>query len=259
MAAAVLFFTLILVFPPSMLFSQSPAASPTFEVASVKPSKPGSPGPTLRIDPGGRFTAEGITLRNLITLAWHIRDEELSGAPSWIDSARYDIVAKPAHAVAAPLSKQAREQQMLRLQALLVDRFDLRLHWNTRQRSVLALVPAKNGPKLEQALGSGAACRPAPDGPGLITSMEMFAADLSNRLGQPVIDQTGLRGFFCVRLRWTSEDGIPRSLGVRPRTGADVPSSIYSALQSQLGLRLQAQKGAIQILVVDHVAPPRPN
>ncbi len=62
--------------------------------------------------------------------------------------------------------------------------------------------------------------------------MEMFASDLSNRLGQPVIDQTGLHGFFCVRLRWIFEDGIPRSLGVRPRTGADVPSSIYSALQS---------------------------
>lgn len=243
---------------PLLLFGQQ-ASPPTFEVASVKPSKPGTPGPTMRIDPGGRFTAEGITLRNLITLAYGIRNEDLSGAPSWIESVRYDIEAKPSHTVPAPLSKQARDKQMLRLQALLADRFELRLHRKTLQRSILALVVAKKGPRLEAAQGSGAACRPNPDGPGLIASMEMFAADLSNRLDQPVIDQTGLHGFFCVRLRWTSEDGTPRSLGVRPQTGTEVPSSLYSALESQLGLRLQAQKGTIQILVVDHVSRPRPN
>ena len=213
----------------------------------------------MRIQPGGRFTAEAITLRNLITLAYHISDEDLSGAPSWIEAARYDIEAKPAGSTASPGSQEARDQEMVRLQALLADRFELRFHEKWEQRSVLALVAGKNGPKLERATGNGAACPQNPDGPGLITNMEMLAKDLANGIGAPVVDQTGLKGFFCVRLRWTSDDGIPRTLGVKPGQGPEVPASIYSALESQLGLKLEARKRAVRILVVDHVSQSRPN
>src|SRR5579872_6253852 len=219
-----------------------------FEVASVKPST-GSDGPAMRIDPGGRFTAIGITLRNLITLAYGIRDEDLAGAPSWINSVRFDIVAKPPGAMQNALSKESREQQMVRLQALLRDRFQLRVHRKPEEQRVLVLV-ANSGMKLREP--NQGACPDSKEGPGLITSMSMFSMTLSNLVGQRVLDETGRPGNYCVRLRWTTDDGVPRSIGVggaRAEARPDAPS-IFSALQQQLGLRLEPKKMAVEILVV---------
>lgn len=232
-----------------------PGAAPLrFDVASVKPSA-GDYGPTMRIDPGGRFTAIGITLRNLITLAYGIRDEDLSGAPGWINSARFDIVAKPQGAVANAVSREARKQQMLRLQVLLQERFQLTVHRKLEERHVLALVTAKTGPKLP-ATDRGA-CPDSADGPGSITSMQMFSLTLSNLLTQRVVDDTGLGGDFCVRIRWTTDEGVPRFIGVRG-TRPDAPS-IFTALQQQLGLRLEPRKMMVDTLVVDRVTEPASN
>jgi uncharacterized protein (TIGR03435 family) len=234
-----------------------------FEVASVKPSKPGSTGPTLRLYPGGRFTAEAITLRNLITLAYGIQDSELLGLPAWANSARFDIVAKARSSVANFTSKDARDHQMLRLRALLADRFQLKLHRTSERRRIMALVVGKNGPKLPQVKNGG--CVGTGEGPGLITSMTLFALSLQREVGQTVVDRTGLQGFFCIRLSWSNDEGLARGLGVgyRPNNGgaaehSDAPS-IFSALQEQLGLKLQPENGLIEMLAVDHVAEPSSN
>jgi len=215
------------------LYSQD-ARPVRFEVAAVKPSTSTS-GPELRIDPGGRFTPVGITLRNLITLAFGIHDEDLARAPSWINSASYDIVAKPADAVNEPTSRKERDRQMLRLQALMRDRFQLRVHWQPEQRRGLVLTAAKSGVRMPEPIQGG--CPDSRDGPGLITRMSMFATQLSTLLGERVIDQTGLGGNFCVRLRWTTDEGVPRSLGTaRDRSGAPAGAPpVFAALRSNSG------------------------
>jgi len=239
-------------------FALLAGGQPAFEVASVKPSS-GSDGPTMQIERGGRFTAIGITLRNLITLAYGIADEDLSGAPSWIDSARFDIVAKPAGAIEGATGDRARAEQMLRLSTLLQDRFRLAVHRRPQERRVLVLVADTGGARLPET--KDGACPAASGGPGTILPMAMFAKTLAQQLGQPVIDQTGIAGSRCIRLRWTTDDGAPRSLGVRnsglqPQT--DAPP-LAAAIRQQLGLKLEPRRLPIDTLVVDRVEWPAAN
>jgi len=264
----------------------------SFEVASIKPNKPDSSG-ELRIAIGfqpGRFITTGATVKQLIALAYNVRDMQISGGPSWTDSERYDIDAKEEDADVAALEKlppdQRVEQHRLMVQGLLADRFKLKLRHESKESSVYALVIAKDGPKLQESKPGdtypngikGPDGRPAgrPQmmhmGPGELTGqglpLESLARLLSQHLGREVLDQTGLKGNYDFTLKWTPEQSPPAMAigpeGGKPGTDNAPPPessgpSIFTAIQEQLGLKLESTKGPVEILVIDHIERPSEN
>lgn len=232
--------------------------------------------------PGGRLVAGNAPLTMLIQRAYSVQGFQVVGGPSWIGTDGYDIEAKPE-------SKTDEKQMWLMLQTLLADRFKLAMHRETRNLSVYDLQAATSGPKLP-APHSGACAdvltvppergqeRPAPPcGPGLLksgtgltmegisVSMSVFAKMLSTLLGREVIDKTGFTGRFALHLEFAMDDALVGFAGpVGPTaTGqsadSDTRPSIRSALPEQLGLRLQASTGPVDVLVIDHVERPTGN
>jgi uncharacterized protein (TIGR03435 family) len=257
-------------------------ARPQFEVASIKPLGPNSFGIFLRIMPGGRVNITNMTLKDLIGHAWNLRPFQISGGPDWVNSTRFDISAKPEN-------QPAPDQLMLMLQSLLEERFRLSMHHETKELSVYVLTLAnkdgKLGPKLVKA--SDADC-PAedpskpPDLPepgklpsscgslltqhrgmsGRKTTLASLIEVLSFRLGRTVIDQTGLTGNFDFTLEWTSDDGqfmTGFSDVLLPAAPADGGLTILGAVREQLGLKLQSQKGPVEVFYIDHAEKPSDN
>jgi uncharacterized protein (TIGR03435 family) len=248
----------------SLARGQSPGG-PEFEVASIKRNLSGDRpfwGPAV----GGRFTATNATLKMLIALGWKVQSFAISGAPSWVGSEGYDVSAKE------PSANGTDDEFLLMLQNLLRDRFSLRLHKETREMPVYVLVPAKDGLKLRGlnsepcvtfALKAGsqdqrarpqAGCGGMNVGPGFIAdervSMAWFAAVLEGVLGRPLIDRTGFTGSFKVRLEFAPVSNTDPD---------NTKPSIFTALQEQLGLRLDARNGPAEIIVVDHAERPSEN
>jgi uncharacterized protein (TIGR03435 family) len=244
--------------------AQVQAAPPQFEVASIRPNKSADMGGTWRIAPGGRFTGENISLKFLLTTAYHLKESQISGTPGWIDSEKYDIVAKGE-------GNPTQDQMVAMLQGLLADRFQLRYHRAAKELPVYALVAAKGGIKLRESKegscvvpGPGdAAVAPGQRVPnfcgtyfwgrnrvdGTRITMSQLIVALDSQLDRPLIDKTGLSGVWDVHLVWNSDDSA----------NDDTGPSIYTALQEQLGLKLEATKGAVQILVIDHIERPSEN
>lgn len=218
-------------------------AEPQFEVASIKPSEPGSRGPTFYNPTRERFAIETITTKSLVAYAYDVRDFQISGGPKWFDSDEYDIVAKPQ-------GDASNERVLAMARGLLAERFNLKLHHESKEMSVLALTVAKGGLKLHP---SGSTNGPeVRGGKGRLiarnVTMGLLAAQLASRvLDRPVLDQTGVAGEFDINLQWTPDD--------RPDRGP----SIFTALEEQLGLKLVSQKGAVDVLVVDQVEKPSAN
>jgi len=218
-------------------------ADPQFEVASIKPSAPGSRGPTIYNPTRGRFAIDSITTKDLIAYAYDVREFQVSGGPSWVGSEEYDIVAKPQ-------GEPSNERILAMARGLLAERFSLTLHHESKEMPVLALVAAKGGTRLQPSLGPG-----GPEvrgGRGHLVArqvtMGLLVAQLAGRvLGRPVLDRTGIAGEFDINLEWTPDE--------RP----DLGPSIFTALQEQLGLKLETQKGFVDVLVVDHVERPTAN
>jgi uncharacterized protein (TIGR03435 family) len=222
-------------------------AQPTFEVATVKPSPPPA-GNLINIDIGtvrnGRVTFSNALLSDCLKFAYGIVSDEQLAGPDWIKSGRvrFDIVAQ-----ASP--DTPRDQLQTMLQALLADRLKLALHHEQRAHAYLALVPAKNGPRLKEAkAGAGPVAGNIAVG-GHIASNRMTMALLATLLSRfernIVIDQTGLKRPFEVTLDWTSD------AGTQAAAEAAAKPSIFTAVQEQLGLRLEARNGPIDVLVVD--------
>jgi uncharacterized protein (TIGR03435 family) len=255
----------------SLTFAQTKnAAVLQFEVASVKPNKsralPGS-----LIQPAGRFTATNQTLKRLILNAYHIPQFRLSGAPSWIESERYDIDAKAAPGVVSsgPLNDESASQVRSMLQTLLAERFKLRVHRETKELPIYALVIAKGGPKLKNAdvrrdcLQVTNYCHGVVGGPRLLNgytvTMTELAGALTTFIGEDraVVDKTGLPGTFDIQLHWTPSDykGNPEDQPKNEAGPAVDPNgpTVFTALQEQLGLRLESQKGPVDIIVIDNV------
>jgi uncharacterized protein (TIGR03435 family) len=273
------------------LAGQSPPASdgnrPAFEVASIKPNRSGDSRPLIQLR-AGRFVATGATARFLIQFAYDAQDFQLSGGPSWINSNKYDIDAKEEDSIAKELQTltafQHMDQIRLMLQSLLADRFKLQVRRDTKDVAVYALVVAKNGPKLTQAAvtppatAAGNPQGPPPNGPrigitgnGQVTAtgvpVSLLAEILSHQLGRQVADHTGLKGNYDFKLQWTPDENQPLSSpdGAPTPTPSSAPPpdssvpSLSTALQEQLGLRLESQKGPVTVFVIDHVEEPSPN
>lgn len=221
------------------------AQSLEFEVASIKPTPRGSGNTAMGFEPGGRFRATGAPLNALIQLAYGVKDFQVSGRPKWADSESYDVVAKPAAGVTLN-----RDQLKVAIQALLADRFKLKFHRETRDLPIYSLVVGKNGPKLTKNIDA-----PGPEGTirsgqlkGSKISMSIFADMLAQLLDRAVRDDTGISGDFDVKLDWG------------PGQTADVDGpSIFTALQEQLGLKLNVRKGVVEILIIDSAERPSGN
>jgi len=239
-------FTLALAAFSPIAASAQDAPAPAFEAASVKPnlSGPGHSG-TDRV--GGSLQMTNVTLKTCITLAYGVTEPQVLG-PNWLDSERYDIVAKAD-------SKAPRDQFVRMLQSLLADRFKLALHRETRELSVYALVAAKGGAKLKKVEGSAAnGSGSSSSHRGSMTAEAVPMSKLADLLagprfdlGHPVVDKTGLDGVFDFTLTWTPENSSEPS-----RDDPKAPPPIFIALQQQLGLKLEPQKAPVEVLVVDH-------
>ncbi len=265
--------------------AQAPATTsdtPSFEVASVKPSPPGTR-PSLNVSPGGRFTASGMPLRALIQFAYHLEPKMLSGGESWMNSERFNVIAKPPDGaipgavghqieISGPrgpitsftaLDNDSASSRKLRqmLQNLLAERFQLKLHPETKEMPVYALVVAKNGPKLEESK--------SPDHAGLRfgggqisfqdAPMEMVVAMLTRLTDRDVVDRTGLKGSYDFTLQWTPDRS--QFGGFRPGGGNAAPPepsgpSIFTAIQEQLGLKLEGTKAPVTVYTIDHAEHP---
>lgn len=260
----------------AVVSAQAPQ-TPSFDVASVKPNS--TPGPRSMIaDPGGGLRAIRTSIRQLLGLAYGLQDDQIIGGPDWLGSERFDVVARaPEGASLADLPR--------RLQALLADRFGLVAHREQRELSVYALVTAREDRRMGPALVPNA-CPPAlstPPSPGrrpcgevsegfgrltmTAVPLGLLAQYLSPRVNRVVIERTGLDGAFNAELRWTPENLPPRAAGIP----ADQPvlvngeaidpngPSIFTAVQEQLGLRLDATRAPVEVLVIDRIERPVPD
>jgi uncharacterized protein (TIGR03435 family) len=233
--------------------TDQPAPNPSFEAASIKLH----PQPiTASYDPmvrGSEMVCMACSLRDMITAAYTVRDDQLAGGPNWLTTDRYDLEAK-----ASGDTPLTRDRGIAMLQSLLTDRFQLKVHRETREMPVYELVIARNGPKFKPS--------PPDARGGMITrsmaaaslhmeatrvNMERLARRISNSAGRPVLDKTGLEGDYAFTLEWTQSD-------LAPDADVNVPS-IFSAVQEQLGLRLQPAKDPIEMLVIDRAEKPSEN
>jgi bla regulator protein blaR1 len=246
-----------------MLLSAS-AGAQSFEAASIKPSQPASADrqiigfQTPGGGRGGRLNTFSTTLRMLITYAYNVKDFQVSGGPGWANSETFDIVAKGDGNSTPP-------QLRLMLQTLLKDRFKLALRHESKDAPIYELVVAKGGSKIQEDTLSDRQ-RIGMTGAGKVVaqraSMAMFAELLGRLSGRPVVDKTGLPSTYTFKLDWTpevGEEGLPgpaRPDVVPPDSNGP---SLFTALQEQLGLRLQSAKGPVESLVIEEAEKPTEN
>lgn len=230
-----------------------------FEVVSIKPAAPGARNSGYRGAPAGVLNATNVSLKMLISYAYDVRDYQVSGGPGWLDTEKYEVLAKSDSAAPEPASPSERVALMrARVQAMLADRFHLTLHRTTKELPIFRLVVGKNGPK---GLGEpkSTSSDMVDNGHHLVchkTSLDSFAKIfLQGELGRPVVNQTGLAGEFDFTMDWVPDEGQNRRPGEEPATvstsAADGPS-FFTALQEQLGLKLEPAKGPVEVLVIDH-------
>jgi uncharacterized protein (TIGR03435 family) len=252
-----------------------------FELASIRSADPMGRG-QFQIHPGGTLDFRAVSLRLMILWAYDIRDFQLSGGPAWTANDRYDVMAKTAKnglesetaskATATEDGTPATDPIRFRLQALLADRFHLKLHREIKLLSAYALVVGKNGPKLKEndaplrgwmQWGNGRL-------KGTHVDMRFLCVHLSRQVDRTVIDETGLNGSYDFELTWTP-DSRPARLPSAPeaqtpplRDGESAPSpadgpSIFTAIQEQLGLKLEAKKGLVVFYAIEQAEKPSDN
>ncbi len=243
--------------------AQVEPAAQSFDVASIHINNTESDGHHHIIsDPGeSRFRTVNLALRDLIQFAYGVPDSQILGGSTWLDSIMFDIDAKCGPAVDAELRElptaQAHHQKQLMVQALLADRFQLRVHQETRQLPIYALVVAKDGPRFKPSKIDGTtidAGRTRLHVAGSDDTISILARELAQVLGRVVVNQTGLSGRYDLTLRWTPDDAAASA-----SPSPDTPPDIFTAIQEQLGLKLESTKGPVPVLVIDSVEKPSPN
>jgi len=235
-----------------------------FEVASIKPMEPAMGGMMrveMQMTPGGRFVGKGLTLRLLIQQAYSVRDFQISGAPPWAATDRYEINAK------AEGGDIAREDIRPMLQSLLEDRFHLKFRRETKDAPIYDLVVANGGPRLKKSEGDGQ--DQFRMGRGFVQAQSATIASitnhLANQLGRAVIDKTGLKDRYDFKLEWTpdeNQNALVRQMHPDAPPAPPLDSSgpsIFTALQEQLGLKLENAKGPVEVLVIENVEKPTEN
>jgi uncharacterized protein (TIGR03435 family) len=274
--------------------SHSSAQRAAFEVASIKRTDPANYRFVIGVQPGGRLVVNGATLQALIAYAYAVRNFQIIGGPSWMTTDRWDIEARAEEGTVAPLTGPPDPNRPspvgIRLQSLLEDRFNLKLHRDSRELPVFELSQVKGGSKLKLSDDQtplkppepGAGPRPPQAGASMPRgSMSMMigggeleasampvtslAGALAQILGRTVIDKTELQGLYDFKLRWTPEVGQtigpsgPPPPGVVPPPVDPSGPSLVTAIQDQLGLKLDSMKEPVQVLLIDAVQKPTEN
>lgn len=238
------------------LASASAQQSQGFEVASIKPSRNSMAESNVDSAPGGRLTATNITVRELIRLAYGMKDYQIEHAPGWIEGERYDIAAK-----SAITARTSFEQEQSQVRELLIDRFHLTTHRETKQAQMYLLVVAKDGPKLtahNEGTGSGTR-KVCGHLAGKRLTTDTIATVLSRQFERDILNRTGLSGKYDFQLDWMPDSGpCPAAVDSEASSVTALPS-IFTAIQQQLGLKLEASKGPVEFLVIDHVERPSAN
>jgi uncharacterized protein (TIGR03435 family) len=246
---------------PSRAQSQDAGVAPSYAKISIKPDKSGLQERTIHLAPG-ELKVTNETLLMLIRHAYQVEADQIHGGPDWLNSERYDVLAKVDKSSVENLQRldaeQADIEQRRMLQALLADRFKLAAHRDSMSVPTYDLVLAENGPRLQQSMPGDAAQRRVIEvANGHITGREVpiatLASLLSEQLGHTVVDKTGLTSHYDVTLQWpASADGQQGSAA--PSESSNEP--IASALEEQLGLKLEPRQAPVDILVIDHVEKP---
>ena len=243
-------------------------AAPAFAVSAIKVSGPASGnGRSVKFLPGGRFSARNVTLRILIKIAYDLNDDQLAGGPAWTAFKGFDVDAKP-DTPASDGNMTALERQQYRqalLQGLLRERFQLKLRSDTKDMTVYVLDVGRGGPKLKdsQAAPAGSPINPIRGGSGSLAATGASMADLANELnetvGHPVEDLTGLKGRYDFKLEWTP-DSSAVATGPAAASGAgDTGPDLFTAIQQQLGLKLEARKRMAAYEAIESVQLPQEN
>jgi uncharacterized protein (TIGR03435 family) len=265
----------------------APSQGPRFEVASIKPSKASDPHGTVVLQPGGRFVAVNVAVRQLITQAYGVQSSQLVDGPDWSRTDRFDVTARADGDLSLTNATGGTTSLQLMLRAMLAERFRLRVHQESRQLPIYALVLARSdkaiGPKIQVSTADCAAQTPtrgipAPGPPSFNdplkcgvrmghgrllaadATMAQLATGLSNTVQRVVRDSTGLAGRYSMEMTWVPES-MPTSNGPFPAPSAIDPNgtSIFTALQEQLGLRLESARGPVDVVVIDNIERPTPD
>jgi uncharacterized protein (TIGR03435 family) len=253
----------ILVLSACGIFAQS------FEVATIKPTPPEwNSGRYFRMETAHQFVAKNHALKTLIAGAYNLTPRAILGGPAWVDSDHYDILAEtPGDA------RPSLDRQMSMLRNLLVDRFQLTFHREQREFSIYTLSVAKTGAKLKESAPSPDASPAGPPPlifhvlpqglqlPGRNASMAELASVFQRAaLDRPVIDKTGLSGRYDFDLEFTPDDSqFDGAFAKMPGYEDRVKPSLFAAVQEQLGLKLEATRGPVDVLVIDRVERPSDN
>jgi uncharacterized protein (TIGR03435 family) len=249
--------------PPPAPPKRMPAdASPSFDVATIKPGQPGRMGKLIGFR-GRHFNTMNFNVNDLISFAYGLHTQQLIGAPAWFGTDLFDIDGVP-DIEGIPSEKQ----QRIMLQKLLADRFQLKFHHEQKELPVYVITVAKGGPKMTKDAG-------APEDPtafffrglGELTvrnlSMAEFATWFQGSVtDKPVVDHTGLTDRYDFTFKWTPDDSQFvqfRGSNPLPPPRENAPPSLYTAAQEQLGLKFEATRAADDVIVIDHVEKPSPN
>jgi uncharacterized protein (TIGR03435 family) len=240
-------------------------ANPGFDVATVKPSKPGAQGKGFGFR-GRHFITFNTNVNDLIAFAYSMHSKQIVGAPDWFGTDLFDIDGVP------DVEGQPTLKQMgMMVQKLLADRFKLTFHHDQKELSVYIITVAPGGPKMVKTTAGpndpqGFGFRGLGDLSVRNMNMKEFASWMqSGVMDKPVVDQSGLTDKYDFTLKWTPDDSQFaqfRGAGVPPPTpteAADAPPSLYTAVQEQIGLKIGPGKAPDDVIVIDHVDKPTAN
>jgi uncharacterized protein (TIGR03435 family) len=237
------------IIPMPLLPQTAVTARPSFEVASIKPNTTNEPRYYAFHLGDDRFLGTNISLKDWIKIAWGVNDQEITGAPQWTSSENFDIDAKAERPV------RSIDEGFQMLKSLLEDRFSLKVHREMKDEPMYSLVVAKNGLKMKPSLdqtGTTGGVKEVRFGriAGDAVPVSMIAGILTGLAGRRVLDKTGVTGRYDVDLRYTPD--------LEP-TDSPEEQSLFGALQTQLGLKLESTRGPVEILIVDHIERPSAN
>ena len=251
--------------------AQSPLErTPQFDVATIRLNKSHDNGERFAFTANG-FESTNVSLMMLLKLAYGVEEDQIVGLPGWAKSERFDVTAK---AIGVDLGKLSTGQRKQMIRPLLADRFQFRFHEVEKNVPAYMLVVAKNGPKLQPSKSVG----PGPErdhentlrmmGRGYVLGqgvpMELIVQMLTDQLGRPVVDRTGLKGNFDFTLRWTPDERLEPLQSQKDSnlggTGSDSEwPTLFTAVDEQLGLRLKGENGPAGAIAIDHVEEPSAN
>jgi uncharacterized protein (TIGR03435 family) len=248
--------------PPPKIAPMAADANPTFEVATIKPSDPASQGKGFGGAPR-KFQTHNTTMNDLIMFTYDLNSKQIIGGPAWMETDKFDITTGQPDVPGAPNEVQLKTM----MRKLLEARFAMKFHMDKKEMSAYVLSVAKTGPKMTKSEGD-------PNSPGAFFFTKLGNLTVRNQtmagvahgfqgavFDRPVVDHTGLEGHWDFSLKWTPDDTQFAVFNVKivPNDAADAPPPIFTAIQEQIGLKLEAGKPQVDVMVLDHVEKPSEN